>query len=195
MPEAPIPFDRIAFLGGHPPRRCGIATFTHDLSEAVAEAQPTATCTVAAMNDLQKAYCYPARVGIEIAQHDVNSYRRAAEIFNHMDIDLLNVQHEFGIFGGPAGSHVLALLREVRMPVVTTLHTILTAPDSDQRAVMEGLICYSQRLVVMTQKGSSLLQSVYGVPAAYVRRSFPTDRQQRFLSQGRGPRRFRPTTG
>ena len=157
--------NRIAFLGGHPPRMCGIATFTHDLSTAVAAALPTAACAVAAMNDHPNSYHYPSQVDIEIEQQDLHAYRRAADILNYNAVDVLSVQHEFGIFGGPSGSHVLALLKEIRMPIVTTLHTILAKPDIGQRAVMEELIRRSHRLVVMTRKGSDLLQTVYEAPA------------------------------
>ncbi|GAA5119409.1 glycosyltransferase family 4 protein [Luteolibacter yonseiensis] len=154
---------RIAFLGGHTPRRCGIATFTSDLHEAVAAASPSTDCMVAAINDHQQRYVYPKSVRFELEERDPGSYRRAADYLNFNNVDVLSIQHEFGIFGGPAGSYLLGLLREVKMPVVTTLHTILTTPDIPQRKVMDELIRRSDRLVVMAQKGASILREVYGV--------------------------------
>ena len=155
---------RIAFLGDFPPRLCGIATFTKDICEAVAGAAPAAECFVAAVNDRAEGYVYPPRVRVELQEKELDSYRRAADFLNFDNAEVLSVQHEFGIYGGAAGSHVLALLKEVRMPVVTTLHTILREPDAAQRKVMEGLIELSDRLVVMAKKGVEILMEVYGVP-------------------------------
>jgi glycosyltransferase involved in cell wall biosynthesis len=155
---------RIALLGNHVPRQCGIATFTTDLSEVLAREFSAIDCFVLAMNDVGKHYNYPARVRFEIAENDPASYRRAADFLNVNTVDVTCVQHEFGIFGGKAGSHVLPLLRELRMPIVTTLHTILAEPNPLQRAAMDELARLSERLVVMSKQGSSLLQSVYGVP-------------------------------
>ncbi|NTW84928.1 MAG: glycosyltransferase [Holophagaceae bacterium] len=160
--------ERIAFLGGFLPRLCGIATFTHDLCEAVAEAAPAALCYSGAVNDRLEGYVYPPRVRFELAQKDLDSYRRAADFLNFNNADVLCVQHEFGIYGGPAGSHLLALLKEVRMPVVTTLHTVLRDPNAAQRRVMEELVLRSDRLVVMAQKGAEILRETYGVPDAKV---------------------------
>lgn len=158
------PPERIAFLGGYLPRLCGIATFTHDLCEAVADAAPGSQCFAGAMNDQVDAYDYPPRVRFELDQKDLDSYRRAADFLNFSNADLLCIQHEFGIYGGPGGSHLMALLKEVRMPVVTTLHTILRDPQPAQRRVMEELIQRSDRLVVMARMGASILHSTYGVP-------------------------------
>ena len=155
--------DRIAFLGGYLPRLCGIATFTHDLCEAVATAAPSSQCYTGAVNDRPEGYVYPPRVRFELDEKDLDSYRRGADFLNFDNADVLCVQHEFGIYGGPAGSHLLALLKEVRMPVVTTLHTVLRDPNADQRKVMEELIRRSGRLVVMARKGAEILRETYGV--------------------------------
>lgn len=160
--------DRIAFLGGYLPRLCGIATFTHDLCEAVAEAAPASQCFAGAMNDRIAPYAYPPRVRFELDEKDLDSYRRAADFLNFNDADVLCVQHEFGIYGGPAGSHLLALLKEVRMPVVTTLHTVLREPTPAQRKVVETLIQCSDRMVVMARKGADILREVYGIPDSKV---------------------------
>lgn len=155
---------RIAFLGDYPPRRCGIATFTHDLCEAISQAAPEVDCFVGAVNDRPERYEYSSRVQLELQEKDLNSYRHAADFLNFKNATALCVQHEFGIYGGPAGSHLLALLKEVRMPVVTTLHTVLQKPDAVQRKVMEELAIRSDRLVVMANKGAEILREIYRVP-------------------------------
>jgi len=165
---SPIPPETIAFLGGYLPRLCGIATFTHDLCEAVAAAASGSDCFAGAVNDRAEGYHYPPRVRFELEQKDLDSYRRAADFLNFSNAGVLCVQHEFGIYGGPAGSHLLALLREVRMPVVTTLHTVLREPNGEQRKVMEELVRRSDRLVVMAKKGAEILEQTYGVPDSKV---------------------------
>lgn len=160
--------QRIAFLGNYLPRLCGIATFTHDLCEAVAGAAPCSDCFVGAINDRAEGYAYPPRVHFQVLEKDLGSYRRAADFLNFNNADVLSVQHEFGIYGGPAGSHLLALLRELRMPVVTTLHTILSDPNAAQRKVMDELLERSDRLVVMARKGAQILRETYGVPDAKI---------------------------
>jgi glycosyltransferase involved in cell wall biosynthesis len=160
--------DSIAFLGGFLPRLCGIATFTSDVCEAVAAAAPSSLCFAGAVNDHIEGYEYPPRVRFELYEKDLDSYRRAADFLNFSNAGVLCVQHEFGIYGGPAGSHLLALLREVRMPVVTTLHTILREPNTAQRKVMEELVRRSDRLVVMARKGAEILRDTYSVDQAKV---------------------------
>jgi len=159
---------RIAFLGDYPPRLCGIATFTQDLLEAVSTEASGSECFAGAVNDRKGAYDYPPRVRFELDEQDLDSYRRAADYLNFNDAEILCVQHEFGIYGGAAGSHLLALLKEVRMPVVTTLHTILREPNAQQRKVLVELAERSDRLVVMAEKGSEILTEIYGVPDSKV---------------------------
>jgi glycosyltransferase involved in cell wall biosynthesis len=159
---------RMAFLGNHVPRLCGIATFTRDLCEAVSAAAPEADCYAVAVNDRQGGYDYPERVRFELEEKNIHSYRRAADYLNFNNADVLCVQHEFGIYGGTAGSHLLALLKEVRMPVVTTLHTILSEPNATQRQVMDEISRRSDRLVVMAQKGAEILRGVYAVPESKI---------------------------
>jgi glycosyltransferase involved in cell wall biosynthesis len=158
----------IAFVGDHLPRRCGIATFTSDLLAAVADAHPQSQCFSVSVNDIKGGYEYPDVVRFEIEEQDLSSYLRAADFLNISNVDIVSLQHEFGIFGGPAGGHILAFLRELRMPVVTTLHTILREPRADQRRVMQELISLSTRLVVMTELGRQMLQDVYDAPPAKV---------------------------
>jgi len=116
------------------------------------------------VNDVEAGYAYPERVRFELMEKDVHSYRRAADFLNINNVDLVCLQFEYGIFGGKAGSHILTLLRDLRMPIVTTLHTILNAPNPDQRSVLEEVCARSDRVVVMSERGSEYLQSIYHVP-------------------------------
>ncbi|HEY6344960.1 MAG TPA: glycosyltransferase family 4 protein [Bryobacteraceae bacterium] len=159
---------KIAFVGDHLPRKCGIATFTSDLLAAVATAHPQSQCFAVSVNDIKDGYEYPEVVHFEIEEQDLSSYLRAADFLNIGNVDIVCLQHEFGIYGGPAGGHVLAFLRELRIPVVTTLHTVLSEPSSDQRRVMQELVSLSTRLVVMAERGRRMLQDIYGAPPAKV---------------------------
>jgi hypothetical protein len=146
--------NRIAFVGNYSPRQCGIATFTTDLCEAVASAFVETSCIALPINDTEAGYAYPSRVRFELAEKDIHSYRRAADFLNINDVDLVCLQFEYGIFGGKSGSHILTLLRDLRMPIVTTLHTILVSPSPDQRMVLEEVAALSDRLVVMSERGA-----------------------------------------
>lgn len=159
---------RVAFLGDYLPRKCGIATFTTHLLASVAAEHPQCQCFSVPVNDIEGGYDYPDEVRFEIDEQDLTSYQRAADFINISSVGIVCLQHEFGIFGGPAGSHVLALLRDLKMPVVTTLHTLLREPNGDQRRVMQELISHSTRLVVMAQRGQQMLQEVYQAPAAKI---------------------------
>jgi glycosyltransferase involved in cell wall biosynthesis len=159
---------KIAFVGDHLPRKCGIATFTSDLLSAVAAVHPNSQCFSVSVNDIQGGYEYPEVVRFEIEEQDLSSYLRAADFLNISNVDVVCLQHEFGIFGGPAGGHILALLRELRMPVVTTLHTILREPKTDQRRVMRELVALSTRLVVMAKRGQQMMQEIYQAPPAKI---------------------------
>ena len=159
---------KIAFVGDHLPRKCGIATFTSDLLAAVAAAHPQSQCFCVSVNDIKDGYEYPEVVRFEIEEQDLSSYLRAADFLNISNVDMVCLQHEFGIFGGPAGGHILAFLRELRMPVVTTLHTVLREPRADQRRVMQELISLSTRLVVMAERGRHMLQDIYDAPSSKI---------------------------
>jgi glycosyltransferase involved in cell wall biosynthesis len=155
---------RFAVVGNHLPRQCGIATFTTDLCEALASEFRHIDCFALPVNDILAGYEYPARVRFELLESDLASYQRAADFLNINEIDLVCLQHEYGIFGGRAGSHILALLRELRMPVVTTLHTVLQHPDAHQRYVLEQIAELSDRLIVMSARSREFLRDVYGIP-------------------------------
>jgi glycosyltransferase involved in cell wall biosynthesis len=161
-------FRKLGFVGDYLPRKCGIATFGGDLCTAIAGQYPAVDCQVVPVNDLPEGYDYPREVRFEFAQQDLDSYRRAADYLNFSNVDVVSLQHEYGIYGGQAGRHVLALMRDLRMPVVTTLHTILKEPAPDQRRVMRELAELSAQLVVMSEHGRQFLLDVYGVPAGKI---------------------------
>jgi glycosyltransferase involved in cell wall biosynthesis len=158
------PLNRIAWIGNYVPRRCGIATYTRDLRCAVAAHLPDADCPVIAMNDGETRHAYPTEVTFTCADHEPAAHRRAAEFVNLLEPDVVSLQHEYGIFGGPSGGHVLDLLQQLRAPVHTTLHTVLATPTTEQRDVLAGIVRLSTRLAVMTDRGRALLRDLYGVP-------------------------------
>jgi glycosyltransferase involved in cell wall biosynthesis len=154
----------VAVIGNYSPRQCGIATFTTDLVEGLSAEAPDIFNWAAAMNDKPGGYAYPSKVRFEINQNKLSDYGTAAQFINISQTDIVSVQHEFGIFGGPAGSHLLTLLGNLRMPVVTTLHTVLKNPAPEYRDVMCKLADLSDKLVVMSHKASGFLKDIYGVP-------------------------------
>jgi glycosyltransferase involved in cell wall biosynthesis len=160
--------NRLAFIGNYAPRQCGIATFMTDLCEAIAAEYNEIKCIAVPVNDTETGYDYPPRVRFELAEKDLDSYRRAADFLNLNSVDLVCLQHEYGIFGGRAGSHVLALLHELNMPIVTTLHTVLREPDADQQRVLEQVAGLSDRVVVMSERGVEFLKDIYHVPGGKI---------------------------
>ena len=160
----PLP-TRIAFVGNYLPRQCGIATFTTDLCTALAAEYGSERLFAIPVNDPDSSYDYPEQVRLELEQEDLGSYERAAEFLNFNGNDLVSLQHEYGIYGGIAGSHILTLLRKLKMPVVTTLHTVLRDPNPDQSAVLEEIARLSDRLIVMSEQASQFLRDVYSVPS------------------------------
>jgi len=159
---------RVAFLGNYVPQCCGIATFTNHLWRAVCGHAGDSQCIVMAVKDHEGGYDYPPEVKHAFGQRDLDGYVAAAHLLNQSGADVLCVQHEYGIYGGPAGGHVISLLRETRLPVVTTLHTVLQQPNEVQRKVMNALVRRSDRLVVMAQKAVEILCEVYGADEAVI---------------------------
>jgi glycosyltransferase involved in cell wall biosynthesis len=155
--------SRVAVIGNYLPRQCGIATFTTDLCDAIGAEYETVQLLAVPVNDPGSQYIYPPRVRFELMEGDPSSYDAAADFLNFSNVDLVCLQHEYGIFGGPAGSHILRLLRRLKMPVVTTLHTVLREPDAMQRVVMDEITVLSDRLIVMSEHSSRLLQEVFNV--------------------------------
>jgi len=165
MKAASLPLPtRIAFIGNYLPRECGIATFTTDLCTAFESEFGKGRLFAIPVNDPESAYEYPEQVRLELAQEDIASYERAADFLNFNGNDLVCLQHEYGIYGGIAGRHILSLLHKLKMPLVTTLHTVLREPDTEQRAVLEAIAQVSDRLVVMSELAAQLLRDVYSVP-------------------------------
>ena len=163
----PLP-TRIAFVGNYLPRECGIATFTTDLCTALAAEYGEGRLFAIPVNDPDSSYDYPQQVRLELAQEDVASYERAADFLNFNSNDLVCLQHEYGIYGGAAGRYILTLLRRLKMPLVTTLHTVLREPDANQRIVLEEIAQLSDRLIVMSDLAAQLLREVYGVPVGKI---------------------------
>lgn len=155
--------NRLAFIGNSLPRRCGIATFTTDLQQAVAASRPDLDTSIVAMTDHGRHYAYPSTVQLQIHDGKLEDYIEAADFLNTGNVDAVCLQHEFGIFGGEAGSHVMALLSRLTMPIITTLHTILAEPTPEQRSVLIRVVDASSKIVVMAEKGRELLRTVYQV--------------------------------
>ncbi|MGQ0661679.1 glycosyltransferase family 4 protein [Sphingosinicella sp.] len=159
----------IALLGNFPPRRCGIATFTADVRSALAGRFPNLAVDVFAMDDGSGPYDYSDAVSTSIPEEDPAAYRAAAQRIEASGAQLLWIQHEYGIFGGPAGAHLLALLDVLTIPVAVTLHTVLARPDANQRRVMQALVRRADRLFVMAERGREILAETYGARPGQVR--------------------------
>ncbi len=156
---------RLAFIGNSLPRRCGIATFTTDLQQAIAASATSPDTAIVAMTDDGRDYDYPPVVRLQVNDQKLDDYGRAATFLNAGHFDAVSLQHEFGIFGGDAGGHITTLLARLAMPIVTTLHTVLAEPNTTQRRVLREIADVSATLVVMAEKGRELLLAEYGVPA------------------------------
>lgn len=159
----------IAFLGTYPPHRCGIGTFTQDLSDAVIVADEGVCATVLAMTDAAFSYEHPERVRFRIRRGVKDDYVRAADFVNYSDIRMVSIQHEYGIFGGTDGAYILAFLAELRKPSIATLHTVLDRPSTSQRAIVRELADRCECLVVMSRLAVGLLEKSYGVPRTKIR--------------------------
>ena len=154
----------IALIGNFPPRKCGIATFTHDLYEGLKKNGIEAS--VIAMNDGLIKYDYPSKVVFEIEQNDLASYIEASNFITTNNFNAVILQHEFGIFGGTDGSHIIQLLKRLRIPVITTLHTIIDTPTDGQKQVIEKIASYSKKIISISQKGIDILRQVYKIPSS-----------------------------
>jgi glycosyltransferase involved in cell wall biosynthesis len=158
------PPSRLAFIGNSLPRRCGIATFTTDLQQAISMSRANVATAIIAMTDHGHTYNYPGAVQLQVNDENLDEYARAAEFLNAEQFEVACLQHEFGIFGGEAGSHILALLAPLKMPIVSTLHTVLAEPKPVQRDVLNRIIDMSAKVIVMAEKARDLLRTVYAVP-------------------------------
>lgn len=154
----------VAFIGDYLPRQCGIATFTSDLYQSYARFIPEAKPWVVSVNDTPEGYNYPDEVRYDFFQHDLEAYRKAAEFLNSKNVDVVCLQHEYGIYGGTAGNYILTLLRGLTMPIVSTFHTILKNPDQDQLLTLKAIADLSARVVCMSEKGRQFLTTIYEIP-------------------------------
>jgi len=159
---------RVSLVSSYVPRRCGIATFARDLAEALASVNGEGTIHSVAINDRQEGYRYPERVWFEVAEKRLAEYRLAADYLNMSAVDAVVVQHEYGIFGGPDGAYILEMLRRLRMPVVTTLHTVLKTPSEGQLNVIREMAKVTDRFVVMAERAVEFLHDIYGLPESQV---------------------------
>jgi glycosyltransferase involved in cell wall biosynthesis len=154
---------KVCLIGTYPPRECGIGTFTRDLRNAICQVADDVQAFVIAMTNPPNNYKYPPEVVFEIRQNQLNDYRLAAEYINFSGADIVCVQHEFGIFGGPEGRYILELLKNLNKPVVTTLHTVLSEPLAGFRVSLIRVANASDRLVVLNSRAIPILKDVYGI--------------------------------
>ncbi|MDH5388561.1 MAG: glycosyltransferase family 4 protein [Gammaproteobacteria bacterium] len=157
--------NSIVLIGNHMPRLCGIATFTTHLLDSIALKAAHTDCWAVAMSDRPEGYDYPPQVRLEINQDHLRDYSMVADQLNLNQIDVVCVQHEYGIFGGQRGSFILELLSDLKMPIVTTLHTILKNPGNRERHIIKQLADLSDRLVVMSERSVEFLRDIYEVDA------------------------------
>lgn len=177
---------RVIYVASYPTRKCGIATFTKDLTTAVNNLNPEAPAEILAMNDNGQDYDYPWEVKLRIRQHKKADYKMAARYINQSSADIVCLQHEFGLYGGPEGdfstclsagatmppkqthlssrTHLLDMLEQIHKPIVTTFHTILPNPDKEKLYILSRVIELSAAVVAMTEKARQTLIDVYGCP-------------------------------
>ncbi len=160
--DTPAPITHLALIGNFLPRQCGIATFTTDVYQAMLDRYPDVQVDVYAMDDHPGRYAYPTAVVGAIPQHDLSAYVDTARTIEESGAQAIWLQHEYGIFGGPAGDHILTLLDRTTLPLVVTLHTVLEQPSADERRVLEGLLRRAAKIVVMAERGREILARVYG---------------------------------
>lgn len=183
--QAPI---RVIYIASYPPRRCGISTFTSDLTTALDNLNPDALAEIVALDDNGETYDYPWEVKLHVGQHKRADYLMAARYINQSSADIVCLQHEFGLFGGPEGDYstclsanstilrdsrsahiasrhyILDLLERIEKPIVTTFHTILPDPDASQLYIMSRIIDRSAAVIAMTEDSRQILQRTYDCP-------------------------------
>ena len=168
VPEKHQSEMKIAFIGNYPPKACGIGTFTENLANSIlanlAADHLGEVAEIIAMEDPSEAHTYPSVVTRTIDPNELSSYRKTAAYLNEGDFDLVVLQHEYGIFGGDDGSYILTLLNRLKIPLITTFHTVLKQPSPGQRNVLRSIAGRSQQVVVMSQMARSFLQEIFEVP-------------------------------
>ena len=176
MSETTANLVRVSFVSTYPPRRCGIGTFTCDLASALAQkyGEPLGTSDslqIVALNNTPHGYNYDSEVRFEIRAHHNEDYRNAADYLNLSPVDVVNVQHEFGIFGGEDGAFILSLLANLKKPAVTTVHTVLNQPTPSQLETLQSVCSYSSIVVVLSKRAAEFLVNIYKVPEEKIRSS------------------------
>ena len=152
---------KVGFLSTYPPRECGIATFTQDLVKELKQ-QKQLKAGILAVSD--RKYNYGGDVIAELPQQSREKYAEAAEQINRSDIQVLAIEHEYGIYGGDCGEYLLDLLGRVEKPVVTTLHTVLPNPNEKQKNILRALGGKSRKIVTMASNSRAILHDIYGIP-------------------------------
>ena len=158
----------VALIGTYLPRQCGIATFTAHLAAAILDNDPNIDCSIVAMNDRPEGYEYPPTVRFQINQDRLNEYDLAADFLNLRDPDIVCLQHEYGIFGGQRGGFIVELVQDLKIPLITTLHTVLRDPSLQERQIIARLSELSHKLVVMSERGADFLRDMYHVPESKI---------------------------
>src|SRR5258708_7146441 len=153
-------FHRVAFIGNHLPRRCGIATFTHDLHRAISMTRADLETCVLAMTNPGCSYDYPPAVRFQIREEVIDEYAQGAELLNNAGFDAVSLQHEYGIFCGQAGANIVLLLSRFEMPGAATLHTTLATPTPIEHDIMRRIIDASAKIVIMSETARGLLPSL-----------------------------------
>jgi len=175
MKKSKIKKSHVAFVSTYLPRECGIATFTNNLAGAIStlygiDLKKNNDIDIVALTDSEKEYNYDNEVCFEIRAQNKTDYLKAAEFLNISDVEVVSVQHEFGIYGGPDGKYVLSLLENLKKPVITTLHTILVNPSEEQKRILEEICKLSTEVIVLADKGFELLSKIYGVPKSKIKK-------------------------
>lgn len=154
---------RALFLGSYPPRECGIATFTKDMVDAYDRAFHLGSPVIAVDEPGAEVRRYPAEVVERIAEQDRGSYKTAARFVNRYPVELVNIQHEYGLFGGERGEWLIDFMRLLEKPAVITLHTVLPEPDEPMLRVTRELCEQAAKVVVLSETGRNLLEAIYGI--------------------------------
>ena len=156
----------IAFLSTYPPRECGLATFTQDLVMQLSKIPSTSASRIIAVSN--GSFQYDDKVMMELTQNDRNSYAQTASKLNHSDIELLVIEHEYGIYGGEWGGYLLDLIDNLKIPFVTTLHTVLPAPNEKQWHILNVLGQKGKKIITMAKNTVDILKNVYGIDESNV---------------------------
>lgn len=160
---------KITLIGTFPPRRCGIATFTQNLKDAIETntnaSGNNAEVNIVALNETNNDHVYGERVIYTITQDRQQDYIDAAEFINNSDTDICILQHEYGIFGGDSGCYVLSLIKHLRKPVLVTVHTVLKKPSFLQKIILQEIAKSVHKLVAMSKLAVEFLKTIYEIPA------------------------------